>query len=160
MIKRIRILYLFMGVWMLAAASASAALAVCPAPCCRPGAVEKAHEIKESGDCCGHARSSEAEAAAFFDDDYTPPSQFVSADEGVGCQLKISDKCVAELQKGGEFVTHNLTVQFDAPEEAFAPVCAALVAHPGFGHSGRPVAADPPLGALPPIFLKISSFLC
>lgn len=160
MMKRAKILYLFMGVWMLLATSASAAFAVCQAPCCMPGGSEKPQEMNASGGCCDHSASTEADAAAFFADSYTPPAQNIASDDGEGCHVKASEKCVAQLHKGGEYVTHTLTVQLDAPEEAFAPTCAALLDHPGFGQATRPVAASPPCSASSPIFLKVSSLLC
>lgn len=159
MMKKAKILYLFMGVWMFAATAASAAVAVCGAPCCMPGQASQTHEMRADGDCCGHSESSEAEAAAFFADDYTPPSQ-VLADDDEGCHLKSTEKCFAELHKGGEYVTHNLTIQMDAPEEAFAPLCAAIDGHPGFGSAERRTSASPPDKSASPIFIQISSFLC
>jgi hypothetical protein len=160
--KNYKILHLFMAVLMFVATSASAALAVCHAPCCMPGAAMKMQEMKESGDCCGHSASTEAEAAAFFADDYVAPQAVLASDgDDSSCHFTKIEKCVAELHRGGEYVTHNLTIQLDAPEEAFSPVSASPWA-PGNVDSSHRISSGSPPGVAQnqPLFLQISSFLC
>lgn len=155
--KTHKILYLIMAVWMLLATSASAAVAVCHAPCCMPKtAIERG---TQSADCHGQSQSSEVEAAAFFASD-NAPSASISSDEG-GCHVAKADNCVMELNRGGEAVTHNITISLQAPGEAlcvghstFFPADKAGILAKTFSdiHSHSPPGQA--------IFLTVSSFLC
>lgn len=155
--KTTKILYLFMAVWMLLATTASAAVAVCQAPCCMPKASSQAKA--GSGDCCHDAPSTEAEAAAFFAGE-TAPLASLANDEG-GCHVAKADNCVMELNRGGEAVTHALTLPLEAPGEALLP--APSYVFPPETAAGLRQAFAGSRSLSPPgqhIYLSISSFLC